>query len=229
MATYGDDEQIEALKEWWKENGNSLLTGVLLVVAVFFGVRQWQSWQVSSNAAASDLYQQISELTIVRLGEPVSEQELLSSAQAVYSQLKNDYEKSFYTRYAALAMASFQVGQEQLDLAAQELQWVLDNPEGGFMREVPDELLLTARQRLARVKLAQGEAEAALDLLRAVDSGTQATSYAEVEGDALVALGQREQGRVAYERALAGMEPGTNPVALRLKLQDLGLSPVAVP
>src|SRR5690606_17314578 len=105
-----------------------------------------------------------------------------------------------------------------------ELQWILDNPDLGFMKSVDDELLLTARLRLARVMIAQDQAQQALDLLRAVNPGSFASSFAEVEGDALLSLGQREQARDAYQRALAANISG-NPGLLSLKLQDLGVGP----
>lgn len=228
MATYGDDEeQVEALKRWWTENGTSLLTGIALVLAVFFGVRYWQSSQVSTSAAASDLYQQIADLAIDSITEPATEEAILG-AQAIYATLKNEYPDSIYTRYAALAIARFQVESNELDLAATELQWILDNPGLGVMKEADEELFLTARVRLARVKVAQGKAQEALDLLRAVEPGAFAGNYAEVEGDALVALGQTDAARAAYERALAEMATG-NPLVLQLKLQDLGVSSVAPP
>jgi predicted negative regulator of RcsB-dependent stress response len=225
LATYGDDEeQVEALKRWWNDNGSSLLTGVLLVLAVFFGVRYWQSSQVATSAEASDLYQQIADLAIDSITTPASEEAILG-AQAIYATLKTEHPDSIYTRYAALAIARFQVESNQLDLAAAELQWILDNPGIGIMKEADEELFLTARVRLARVKIAQGKAQEALDLLHAVEPGSFAGNYAEVEGDALVALGQTDAARAAYERALAEMATG-NPLVLQLKLQDLGVSPV---
>lgn len=225
MATYGsDEEQIEALKRWWNDNGTSLLTGVVIVLAVFFGVRQWQDSQAATSGAASDLYQQISDLALANMTQTVSEDDLLA-AQAVYSTLKTEHADSIYTRYAALALARFQVEHNQLDMAATELQWVLDNPSLGVLSEADEELFLTARLRLARVKLAQGMAQEALDLLKAVEPGSFAGNYAEVEGDALASLGQPDAARAAYERALAANMTG-NPVLLQLKLQDLGVSPV---
>jgi predicted negative regulator of RcsB-dependent stress response len=226
LATYdgSEEEQVEALKRWWKDNGSSLLTGVMLVLAVFFGVRYWQGAQLSNSAAASDLYQQIADLAIAGVSQPVSEEAVLG-AQAIYASLKNEYPDSIYTRYAALAIARFQVETNQLDLAAAELQWLLDNPDIGLLKKVDEELLLTARVRLARVKVAQGMAQEALDLLGAVEPGAFAGSYAEVEGDALLSLGRRDEARAAYERALALLGTG-NPVLLQLKLQDLGVSPV---
>lgn len=225
MATYGnDEEQVEALKAWWNENGNSLLTGIVLVLVVFFGTRQWQAMQAADSGAASDLYQQIADLAVDNLTQPVSA-EALQAAQGVYAQLKSDHEDSIYVRYAALAVARFQVEQGNYDQAAAELQWVLDNSADSFFAKVDEELLLTVRLRLARVKLAQGQADAALALLRAVEPGTFAAGYAEAEGDALYAQGQHDAALAAYQRALAGAVNG-NDALLRLKMQDLGISPV---
>lgn len=225
MATYGsDEEQIEALKRWWNENGTSLLTGIALVLAVFFGMRYWQGAQQNQSGMASDLYQQIADLALANMSAPITEQGLVG-AQAVYASLKSDHPDSVYTRYAALAIAGFYVEHEQLDEAAAELQWVLDNPKIGLIKTVDEELLLAARSRLARVRIAQGRPQEALDLLRAVDPGAFSGSYAEVEGDALVALGDTDAARGAYQRALAELNTG-NPLLLQLKLQDLGVSPV---
>lgn len=225
MATYGsDDEQVEALKTWWSENGNSLIAGVLLVLAVFFGARYWESSRTGEAAAASDLYQQIADVALANMTQVVPEADL-ATAQALYAQLKTGFEDSIYTRYAALAVARFQVEHERLDMAAAELQWVLDNTESSFFREVDEEFLLTVRLRLARIKVSQNDADGALALLRAVTPGSFAASYAEVEGDALIMQGERDAAREAYERALAANLTG-NPVLLQLKLQDLGVSPV---
>jgi predicted negative regulator of RcsB-dependent stress response len=226
LATYdgSEEEQVEALKRWWSENGSSLLTGIALVLLVFFGVRYWQSSQLDQSGEASDLYQQIADLAVANITQPATEETVLG-AQAIYAKLKDEYPDSIYTRYAALAIARFQVETNHLDVAAAELQWILDNPGIGLLKEADEELFLTARVRLARIKLAQGMAQEALDLLRAVEPGAFAGSYAEVEGDALLSLGQRDEARAAYERALASLGTG-NPVLLQLKLQDLGVSSV---
>lgn len=226
MATYGsDEEQVEALKRWWNDNGNSLLTGVLFVLALFFGVRWWQGSQASQNGVASDLYQQIADLASASMSQTVSE-ENLAAAQGIYAQLKDGYADSIYTRYAALMIAKFQVDREQLDAAAAELQWILDNPELGFRESADEELFLIARLRLARIKIAQGQGQAALDLLAGVEPGNFEPGYAEAEGDALLSLDRRDDARAAYERALAASITG-NTVVLQLKLQDLGVSPAA--
>jgi predicted negative regulator of RcsB-dependent stress response len=225
LATYAsDDEQLEALKTWWQENGTSFLTGIAVVLALFFGVRQWQNSTVANDGAASDLYQQIANAASAKMSQAVTEDDLLA-LQSYYSQLKSEHESSIYTRYAALIMARYQAELNHLDAAAAELQWILDNPELGFLKSADEELFLVTRLRLAKIKLAQGEPQAAIDLLKTENIGNFASVYAELEGDALLSLGDREGAKAAYQRALAAITNG-NPVLLNLKLQDLGVSPV---
>jgi predicted negative regulator of RcsB-dependent stress response len=225
LATYAsDDEQLDALKTWWQENGTSFLTGIAIVLALFFGVRQWQNSTVASDGAASDLYQQIADVSSAKMSQAVTEDDLLA-VQSYYNQLKSEHENSIYTRYAALIMARFQAELNHLDAAAAELQWILDNPELGFLKSADEELFIVARLRLAKIKLAQGQPQAAIDMLKVDNIGNFASVYAELEGDALLSLGDREGAKAAYQRALAAITNG-NPVLLNLKLQDLGVSPV---
>lgn len=213
-----EEEQIEAFKNWWKENGSSLLTGVVIVLAVFFGSRQWQSAQTAKVEAASDLYESIVQLSLSELDSPTEESN--AQLEGLYDQLRNDYGKSIYARYGALMMASVYIGRENYNQAAAELNWILDNPDLGFLRKTEEELFLVTRLRLARVRLAQGQAQEALDLVTAVDPGTLAAGYAEVQGDAYLQLDQRDQARSAYQRAVA-LGPD-NASFIELKIQGIG-------
>lgn len=221
MATYDtDDEQIEALKRWWRENGNSLLISLALAGAGVFGWRQWEQSQQGSAEVASELYQQVLTIGSADASVTVSDEEF-ATAMTFAEQLRGDFADSIYARYAALFMARLYVERGELESAAAELQWILDNPKLGLFKRASDPLLLTARLRLARVVLAQEDAQRALDLLGGVDAGEFAGQYAEVEGDAWAALGDTERAREAYQRAVA---MGYNHVLLELKLRDLGAS-----
>ena len=60
MATYEtEEEQLEALKKWWKENGRSILLGLLLGVLIIAGWRGWQAYQANRAESASTLYEQM--------------------------------------------------------------------------------------------------------------------------------------------------------------------------
>lgn len=220
MASYAsDEEQLEALKNWWKENGTSLLTGVLIVLAVFFGSRWWQNSQVAKAEAASEIYDAIMQ-QVALSQDVVIEGETLADLESRYDQLRNEFPDSIYARYGALMLASVYVDLENHDQAAAELSWLLDNQELGFMQSAEPEIFLIARLRLARVRLAQDRPQEALNLLTEVDPGSLAAGFAEVQGDAYVQLGQPDQARAAYERAL-NLGPG-NAAFIDLKLRGLG-------
>ena len=217
MASYeSDEEQIEALKNWWKENGNSLLMGVVIVLVVLFGSRQWQGSQLAKAEEASELYESISSAFLASAQTTALTEISITEMESSNEQLRSNYTDSIYARYGALVMASMYVNQEDYEQAANELNWILDNPDPGFMQSAEEELFLTARLRLARVRLAQGMAEEALDLVTAVEPGGLDAGFSEVQGDAYLQLGQTEQARSAYERALSLAPDNANFIELKI-------------
>ena len=212
-----DEEQIEALKNWWNENGNSIIVGIILVLAVLFGSRYWQSSQNATAELASDIYTQMADNVQANFDFNVDEEEL-NSALELHTELKTNYVDTVYSRYSALLMARLYVQRNELENAASELQWILDNPGLGFLKSIDDELALTSRARLARVVIAQGNAETALQLLNEVEPGTFAGIFAEIEGDAYVELGRLQEAIDAYQTALT---MGINTEVVELKLNDI--------
>ena len=218
MSTFAsDEEQIEALQKWWKENGNSLLIGVGIVLVVFFGGRAWQSARLDVTHTASDLYQQIADTVIA---SPELEVETIGEMIELNRQLRAEHGDTIYARFAALMMARLYVQQDNLDSAEEQLRWILDNPELGFMQKADPELALTARLRLARIQLAKGQYNEALTTLAVIDAGSMSGAYAEAQGDIYMAQGMTEEARSAYQSAL-DLAPAELPL-LQLKLENLG-------
>ena len=52
-----EEEQVEAIKRWWDENGKSTIAAIVLALAAGFGWQGWQGYQVDQRQAASDVYQ----------------------------------------------------------------------------------------------------------------------------------------------------------------------------
>jgi predicted negative regulator of RcsB-dependent stress response len=101
LASYGsDEEQLEALKNWWNENGTSLLMGIALVLVVFFGNRWWQGNVNAEKEGASEIYATMMETMAVNLDNAVSDEDL-ASMRDTYSQLLGEFPDSIYVRYAA--------------------------------------------------------------------------------------------------------------------------------
>ncbi|MGD8619134.1 MAG: tetratricopeptide repeat protein, partial [Gammaproteobacteria bacterium] len=57
METHATEEQqLAAIKDWWKENGGSVVTGIVLGLAVLFGGKAWFAYQERNAQNASNVY-----------------------------------------------------------------------------------------------------------------------------------------------------------------------------
>ena len=52
-----EEEQVEAMKKWWNENGKSLIITVVVVLAGYFGWNSYQENQRVQGEAAASIYQ----------------------------------------------------------------------------------------------------------------------------------------------------------------------------
>ncbi|MEX0618573.1 MAG: tetratricopeptide repeat protein [Pseudohongiellaceae bacterium] len=217
VLNVGEEENIEAIKQWWDTNGTSLLVGFAVVAA---GYVSWMFWQNSRDAAvqeASDLYEEIMQLAVVDPGVTISDDDS-ARIGAIADQLQTEYPNLVYALYASLFSAREAVRAGDLEEAEQELQWLLDNGQGGLFSNTDEGLLLTARLRLGRVILARGEAERALELVSSVDPGSFESAFSELRGDIYVALDRPMDARDSY---IAAQQAGSGSSMLQAKIDDL--------
>jgi predicted negative regulator of RcsB-dependent stress response len=209
-----EEEQVAALKQWWKDNGNSLIIGIVLALAVVFGWKMYQQDVENTKNEASILYQQLLEVAI---GENVTE-ESAASVDFIANKIKSEYESSEYAAYSALFLAKSAVNKNELDVAEAELRWVLDtNSESS--------LNMLVKGRLARVLDAQGKTEDALALLDDKNAGEYTAMYLEIKGDIHIRAGDIERAKSAYISAYKEMKAsGTRRPMLTMKMADLGIS-----
>ncbi|MBB5212129.1 YfgM family protein [Microbulbifer hydrolyticus] len=215
-----EEEQIESLKRWWKENGTGIVTGVVLALAGYFGWQWWQGKERGEAEAASNVYQGFVEALSANEGKPDNKQ--LTTAQSLARELKDDYAKRIYAAQASLQLAALAAEKNDLETAAKELQWVVDNSDD-------DALTLLAKRRLAAVKAARGETNEALELLKGDVPPSFAALYAETRGDILVQQGDKDAARAAYQEARAQLLPeqAASSRLLDLKIEGLGEAPQA--
>ena len=86
-----EDEQIQALKTWWKENGMSTLLTVCVALAVVFGWRGWQNQQQANVDAAAFAYQNMLEAVAAAEAQP--DDIKIASAMHLADQIKQDFGK----------------------------------------------------------------------------------------------------------------------------------------
>ncbi|MDE2051022.1 MAG: tetratricopeptide repeat protein, partial [Gammaproteobacteria bacterium] len=136
--------------------------------------------------------------------------------------LERKYGSSPYADQAKLASARAFVEDGDLVRAADELRDVMQNSHDAVLK-------LIARQRLARVQIAQHQPSDAIATLNGATPGALAPQYAEARGDAYYAMGDKSAALAQYRLARATDTGGqTDPGLLDLKISDLAAD-VAAP
>ena len=200
-----EKEQIEVIREWWRENGWYLIGGVALGILGLVGWNRYNAYVDTQAEAAAALY--------VELRQAVSD-DAAADARNILADLREDYSGSPYTDQAGLLMAVMRLDDGQVEGAVDELRFVMDTTSDA-------ELALIARLRLARVVAQQESFEEALALLD-VDAGTFSGRYNEVRGDIHYALGDAESARTAYTAALTTLDSNlVDRNLVQMKLDDL--------
>lgn len=215
MADYlSDEEQAERIKQWFRENGVSMLVTVVVAVAALWGWRQWQQHSAEVAANASAIYEQMMEAAQQAQGRPDSgaQQERVREHA---EKLLVDYPKSAYADFAGLTLARLSVEQEDYDAATDYLNKVASTASTDAARH-------TARLRLARVQLQQGQLDqVALTLDQGFPEAWRGQAM-ELQGDLLNERGDAAAAREAYQSALDALEAGDmGRNRVEMKLNDL--------
>lgn len=206
MVDYAtEEEQVEALKRWWRENGKSIVAGAALGILVLVGWRGWTWHQETQALEASALYDQVS----ARIQDGDREK-LVSAAE----QLREDYGSTAYAALGALAAARAAVDAGEPDAAAEWLRWAMENAGDA-------KLGYLARGRLARVEAASGRVDEGLRLLDVEPPAAWSGLYGEIRGDLLTEKGDREAAAEAYRAALDAEVPPPDPEAVQRKLNEV--------
>ncbi len=207
MEVYeSEQEQIDALKKWWKENGKAVIVGAILGFGSLIGWQQWQANVQSQGESASLEY----DVLLADL-ENNKYQEVKDRGAHILS----NFQDTSYAALSAMSLAKVYVEEGDFDSAKTYLQIVIDQNDQPQLKQV-------AQLRLARLLLADGDAAQALSKLKAVKVGGFGAVVNELEGDIQVALGNRDKARAAYQQALDAIETGVDASLLKMKLDDVG-------
>lgn len=202
-----EQEQLDELKEWWRQYGHFVLLVVAAAALSFAAMQGWRYYRHSQAVAAVTLYSQLDRAE--RAGDHKKVRELAG-------ELAQKYGATPYAVFGALsaARASFDTG--DLAGAKSQLQWVIEHA-----RE--DEIKDLARLRLAGVLLDEKNTAEALKLVEGKPADAMAGLYADLKGDILVAQGKTAEARSAYQLALDRSEANSPYRAtIQIKLDALG-------
>ncbi|WP_380183663.1 YfgM family protein [Kalamiella sp. sgz302252] len=204
MEVYSNEnEQVDALKSFFAQNGKALAIGVIIGIGALAGWRYWSSHQDSGSRETSAAYQQVS--TALDSSKP----ETLTAA-AKFA----DSNSNTYGALASLDLAKRYVDNNELDKAAAQLQ-------NGLKATKDANLQAVLNLRLARVQLQQKQPDAALKTLDAVKGEGWTAIIADVRGEALLSKGDSKGAREAWSKGIASNASPALKEMLQMKMNNL--------
>lgn len=202
-----EQEQIDVVKAWWKENGNAVLFGVAVFVAIMAGIQGWRYYQHQQTTQAAGLYEAL---------QGAAEKQDAKNVREIAGQLMERFPGTAYASRAALSAARSNYDAGDGKSAKAQLQWVMEHAKS-------DEIRDAARLQMAGVLLDEKNHEEALKLLESKHGAGFDGLYADMRGDVLLASGKSEEAREAYRLALEKMDAaGGYRGLVQLKLDSLG-------
>jgi len=206
-----EQEKLEAVKAWWKENGRLVVLAVLAGALAVAGVKGWRWYQERQSLEAGRLYE-----TLEGAARGGDAKALRDTAGTLVEQ----YPRTLYASMGALAAARFYFDRADLKSAKAQLQWVAEHAGRDDFRDL-------ARLRLAAVLLDEKAVDEALKLLEEPPQAAFAGQVAALRGDLLVAKSRTEEARAAYRLALEKTEASSGASAafresVQVRLDALG-------
>lgn len=215
MASHLDleeQEQLDQLKQFWKQYGNLITWVLILVLGSFAAWNGWNLWQRDQAVKAGAMYDEIEKT--VQAGDA-------DRAAALLASLKERYPRTAFAQQAALQVAKLQFDKGQLDKTSETLAWVSENA-------TETEYQTVARLRLAGLLMDQKKHDDALKQLDGASAKEFEALVADRRGDILLAQGKKDEAKAAYLKAWTTMDAKVEYRRLvEAKLTALGAAPEA--
>ena len=201
-----DEEQVEKLKAWLKQNGISIVLGVVIGMGGIGGYRYWQHVQKTTAEQASVHFTQMMNALNASDND---------SIEIYANKLIQEFSETEYALMAHLALAKNHVRQGEFGQAEVSLQQII-----GTTAKEPFAYL--ARTRLAEIQLQTEQFDQALTTLSVDFPGEFAANVEELRGDIYAGQGKISDAVEAYRNALEADPGPADGDFLQQKLDDLG-------
>lgn len=202
-----EQEQLATLKAWWKQYGNLIIWGLIIVLGSYAAWTGWQSYQRSQTMQAAQLYEQLQKAA----GENDHDR-----VQRAAADIRDRFAGTAYAQMGALAAAKAAFEKEDIAGAKQHLQWLADKGEDPTYRAL-------ARIRLSGLLFDEKNFDEGIKMLNGEFPPAFANVVADRKGDFLVAQGKMDEARTAYRQALENTtEEDPARQYIQLKLDAIG-------
>ena len=179
-----EEQEINQLKDWWKENGKTIIVAFILGVGGMFGWRYWQAHQAEQVAQGSTQYD-----TLIN-----SVQQDEQAKKANIEQFVQANSKTAYAVFALLDEAKKATEKQDFSAAEANLNQALTQSQ--------DEVLTSiVALRLSAVQFQLGQLDNALSTLNQVKGESFNARKAILTGDIQVAKGDKVAAKNSFEQA----------------------------
>lgn len=203
-----EEQQVEALKKWWKENGTSLVVGLVVGVSALFGWRYYLAQTHAHAMQASDMYLQVAQNAALK--------NIDDKTIDISNALINDFSDTPYAALSSLALAKAEYETDNVGRAEAQLELAVKHANEDIIKQI-------ANLRLVRLYIEQKKYDEALSLLNMQHNSAYDSQYEELKGDVYNASGKFDQARIAYDEAIK-LQGTSASKWLKLKRQNLGIS-----
>ncbi|EGQ7653113.1 hypothetical protein EM59_014010 [Vibrio parahaemolyticus] len=196
-----EEQQVEAIKDWWKENGKAVIIGAVVGLGGLFGWRYYQDTVIQASETASQSYTTAMNTL----------QEKGVDAQSDVQAFIESNEVKEYSVLAALQLAKAQVKAKDFAAALEQLKWAQSNTKDAALSPL-------ISYRIARIETEMGNFDAANTELGKVTDTAWAGRIAELRGDIALRQGDKDAAYAAYTEAQQAADASPT---LQMKLDDL--------
>lgn len=207
-----EQEQLDQLKHFWKQYGNLITWGLIVVLGAVAAWNGYHMWQRNQAVQAAAMYDEVEK--VVRGGDA-------EKAERAFSDMKERFAKAAYTQQAGLLVAKMAYEAGKTDTAKATLNWLVDHAADKGYGAV-------ARLRLSALMI---DAKAYDDALKVLASGVPDEFSALADdrrGDIYILQGKKAEAKVEYQKAFKAFDEQSEYRRLvGVKLNALGLDPMA--
>jgi len=205
-----EQEQLDQLKHFWKQYGNPITWGLIVVLAAFTGWNVYQYWQRNQASQASAMYDEVER--VLRANDP-------QKVDRAFGDMKDKFGSTAYAQQAGLLVAKSYYEAGKIDQAKAALSWVAEKSSDEGYQAI-------ARLRLAAVLLESKAFDEALKQLSGTFPADFQALVADRKGDIFQLKGDKAQALAEYNKAYKGMDERTEYRRLvEIKLNALGVDP----
>jgi len=198
-----EEQQVEAIKSYWEENGNMIIAGIALGFAGFIGFNLYKDSKLDDELAISDSYQ-------VLIENSVKDKAAFGANAEKFITENSD---TSYASLTALALAKEAAANKDWQSAQTQLMAAIKSAPSDGIKGI-------ASLRLARVQIQQEQYEQALTTLAKPLPESFTAEIEEIKGDSYLLQDKKELARNAYQAAIAADGLASSP-NLQMKLDDL--------